>query len=206
MPKVKVPRKNISLDMTAMCDVAFLLLTFFMLTTKFKPEEPVQVKMPSSISETTLPDDGKLQLAVGADGRIFMGVDGQPTRLKMLEEIGKKYNMTFTDAEKFEFAKMDAFGTPLNGLKQLLALSTTERNKVKQPGLPCCDSLNTELTDWVLYARATAPDQKLKVAIRSDVDTDYEVVKKLIATLQAQKINKFNLVTSPEAKPKPKAN
>ncbi|MEY4291989.1 MAG: hypothetical protein RIQ61_366, partial [Bacteroidota bacterium] len=33
MPKVKIPRKSTVVDMTAMCDVAFLLLTFFMLAT-----------------------------------------------------------------------------------------------------------------------------------------------------------------------------
>ncbi|RPI68323.1 MAG: biopolymer transporter ExbD, partial [Ignavibacteriales bacterium] len=41
MPKVKVPRKSTLIDMTAMCDVAFLLLTFFMLTTQFKSDESV---------------------------------------------------------------------------------------------------------------------------------------------------------------------
>ena len=56
MPKVKLPRKSTNIDMTAMCDVAFLLLTFFMLATKFKPDEPVVVKTPSSISEIPLPD------------------------------------------------------------------------------------------------------------------------------------------------------
>ena len=56
MPKVKMPRKSTNVDMTAMCDVAFLLLTFFMLATKFKPEEPVTVVTPNSISEIPLPD------------------------------------------------------------------------------------------------------------------------------------------------------
>ncbi len=46
MPKVKMPRKSTLIDMTAMCDVAFLLLTFFMLATKFKPDEPVAVVTP----------------------------------------------------------------------------------------------------------------------------------------------------------------
>jgi biopolymer transport protein ExbD len=34
MPKIKVKRKGTWIDMTAMTDVAFLLLTFFMLTAK----------------------------------------------------------------------------------------------------------------------------------------------------------------------------
>ena len=40
MPKHKPKRSAPSIDMTAMCDVAFLLLTFFMLTAKAKPQEP----------------------------------------------------------------------------------------------------------------------------------------------------------------------
>ncbi|MFM7710399.1 MAG: biopolymer transporter ExbD, partial [Ferruginibacter sp.] len=34
MPKIKIPRKSTNIDMTAMCDVAFLLLSFFILATK----------------------------------------------------------------------------------------------------------------------------------------------------------------------------
>ncbi|MGH7454076.1 MAG: ExbD/TolR family protein, partial [bacterium] len=45
MPKIKKARVGIKLDMTPMVDVAFLLLTFFMLTTQFKPTEDVTVEL-----------------------------------------------------------------------------------------------------------------------------------------------------------------
>jgi len=44
MPAVKVKRMGIAIDMTPLVDVAFLLLTFFMLTTKFKPQEEVEAE------------------------------------------------------------------------------------------------------------------------------------------------------------------
>ncbi len=75
MPHAKLPRKSTHIDMTAMCDVAFLLLTFFMLATKFKPEEPVVVKTPSSISEIQLPDVDIMLLTVDTKGRIFFQID-----------------------------------------------------------------------------------------------------------------------------------
>ncbi|MCE7857938.1 MAG: biopolymer transporter ExbD, partial [Ignavibacteria bacterium CHB3] len=75
MPKVKVPRKSTLIDMTAMCDVAFLLLTFFMLTTQFKADESVIVDTPSSISEIKLPDTDILNITVSNDGRVFFHID-----------------------------------------------------------------------------------------------------------------------------------
>jgi biopolymer transport protein ExbD len=46
-----------SLDMTPMVDLAFLLVTFFMLTASFRMAEPVTVDPPSSIGQVTLPDN-----------------------------------------------------------------------------------------------------------------------------------------------------
>ena len=43
MAKVKMSKKATSIDMTAMCDVAFLLLTFFILTATAKMPEPLPV-------------------------------------------------------------------------------------------------------------------------------------------------------------------
>ena len=42
MSRIKIPRKSTAIDMTAMCDVAFLLLTFFILTAKLKQQDPLQ--------------------------------------------------------------------------------------------------------------------------------------------------------------------
>jgi biopolymer transport protein ExbD len=197
MPKIKVPRKNISLDMTAMCDVAFLLLTFFMLTTKFKPQEAIVVDMPSSVSEIKLPDTDVMIISVDKRGSVFFGIDGQNTRLTMIDKISKVYNIEFSDEEKNEFALMPSFGAPVSALKSVLKAGSDQRVKL-QSGIPV-DSLNNELKDWVLQARLSNP--KFRIAIKGDKDVDYEVVSKVVATLQQQNINKFNLITNMENKP-----
>jgi len=198
MPKIKVPRKSISLDMTAMCDMAFLLLTFFMLTTKFKAQEPIAVDMPSSVSEIKLPDKDMLTISVDKKGGVFFGVDDQNTRRLLLEKMAQKYNISFTPSEIQEFSLIPTFGASVASLKGILNLNNVDRGKLVQPGIPT-DSVHNELKDWVMLARLSNP--RLRIAVKGDRDVDYDVVKNVIATLQEQNINKFNLITSLEAKP-----
>ena len=198
MPKVKIPRKSTSIDMTAMCDVAFLLLTFFMLTTKFKPDEAVIVDTPSSISEIKLPETDILQIMIDAKGRVFFGIDGQPTRMKMLEKMAAKKNIAFSEEEKARFSLVSNFGVPVANMKQFINLSQEERNKVDQPGIPI-DSLHDELGEWVLYARQSNP--AFRIAIKGDREAAYPVVKRVFDILQERQINKFNFITSLETTP-----
>jgi len=205
MAKVKVPRKTILLDMTAMCDVAFLLLTFFMLTTKFKPDEPVAVDTPGSVSQTILPDSDILVISVDKDGHVFMGVDNERTRVAMLEKMAGLHQIAFNPAEQTQFRLTSTFGTPMNNLKTVLNATGPERTKLQQ-GIPT-DSLNNQLKDWVSYARVAHvetvkdPNKQLRIVVKADKETKYEVVKKVIDTLMEQNLNKFNLITSLESMP-----
>ena len=70
MPKVKIPRKSTNVDMTAMCDVAFLLLTFFILATKQKPPEVLAVTPPSSVSSKAAPDKS-IMITMTTEGKVF---------------------------------------------------------------------------------------------------------------------------------------
>ena len=195
MPKVKIPRKSTSIDMTAMTDVAFLLLTFFMLATKFKPDEPVMVDTPSSVSEIKLPDTDIMLITIDKENRVFFAIDGQQTRLGLLNKMSEIYKITFSDEEKKEFSNMSSFGVPIAELKGILNMKAEERLKYKQSGVPC-DSLKNELADWVWQARLT--NNNLRVAIKGDQETNYPVVKEVIATLQEKKVNRFNFITSME--------
>lgn len=195
MPKVKVPRKSTSVDMTAMTDVAFLLLTFFMLATKFKPDEPVVVDTPSSISEIKLPESDVIQLTIDKDGRVFFGVDGQQTKEELLKRMGEKYKVTFTPEQIKEFSLMSTFGVTVAQLPALLNMKSEDRLKAPQSGVPC-DSLNNELADWIWQTRLI--NNNVRVAVKGDRETGYPTVKRVIATLQEKKVNRFNFITSME--------
>jgi biopolymer transport protein ExbD len=77
----KKGRINIFIDMTPMVDVIMLLLTFFMMTTQFRPAESADVTMPTSNSEIKLPESDVMTVLVAKDGRIYLETD---TRTQML--------------------------------------------------------------------------------------------------------------------------
>src|SRR6478672_1314095 len=109
MPRVKIKRKSTAIDMTAMCDVAFLLLTFFILTATARQPEPLPVDTPSSTVTVKLPDTDISTLTVG-QGKVFFGVIGQDVRMNALQRMGEQFNITFTDQEKKRFALIESFG------------------------------------------------------------------------------------------------
>ncbi|MCZ6775123.1 MAG: biopolymer transporter ExbD [Ignavibacteria bacterium] len=89
MPRIKVRRVGIRIDMTPLVDIAFLLLTFFMMTTQFKPLEEVEIILPSSHSEFKLPESDVMTINIGEDGRIFLGFDSQILRGRLFGEENK---------------------------------------------------------------------------------------------------------------------
>lgn len=198
MPKVKVKRHGVSLDMTAMCDVAFLLLTFFILTTKFKPNEAMAVDTPTSISNLPIPESDLITISIGKEGGIFFGVDAQPVRETILKKIAQEKGFTLNEKQIQNFKLIDSFGLPIAALPGYLNLEGPEMSKVEQKGIPC-DSIVNELSTWVIQARYANP--KVRIAIKGDKETDAKVVSKVIATLQDQNVNRFNLITGLEAKP-----
>jgi biopolymer transport protein ExbD len=204
MAKVKSHKPAGAIDMTAMCDVAFLLLTFFILTATAKVPEPLAVETPASTVQTKLPETDLATLTVG-NKKVFFGVKGREVRLKTLEFMAQQYKISFTEKEKLEFSLMEEFGVPIEALKQILAMKGSDRNKEGlQPGIPH-DSLNNQLKDWIYTARQANIDvskKELNFAIKGDALEEYPQIKKVMDILQDQKINSFNLVTGLRAKPK----
>lgn len=204
MPHAKLPRKSTNIDMTAMCDVAFLLLTFFMLATKFKPDEPVIVKTPSSISEIPLPDIDVMLLTVDPKGRIFFSIDNKLMRKQLIDDINSDKNLGLTDQEKNAFAIGSSVGLRFDQLKSYLAMPPDQQKNMEkdEPGIPSDTSVlapNNELASWIKSARINNP--KLRICIKADGDASYPSVSKIIKTLEGYKIFKFNLITNLKAIP-----
>lgn len=201
MPKAKVARKSTSIDMTPMVDLAFLLITFFMLTVKFRPEEAVEVVMPSSIATTPLPAQNILQIQISKDGRAFVGVSDQATRDGMLEKVAKKKGLEFTEPEKALFRAMEQVPVRIENLKEYLNKRPEDQRKILKAtqGVPY-DSTDNQLDLWVLNARLTNPG--LRIAIKADQDTPYPAVRQIVNTLKKQRANRFNLITTQEADPR----
>ncbi|NUY82609.1 biopolymer transporter ExbD [Flavobacterium sp. MAH-1] len=198
MAKVKMAKKSTSIDMTAMCDVAFLLLTFFILTATAKQPEALPVDTPNSTVQTKLPDSDLATIIIGENGKVFYGVTGRDVRVKTLEYMDEKYKVGFSDADKQKFALIENFGVPIQNLKQIINMTSSERNqKGLQPGIPK-DSTDNQLADWILNSRKAIRDlhdKDLNIAIKGDAKEEYPQIKKVMDILQEQKVNSFNLVT-----------
>lgn len=211
MPKHKPKRGAPSIDMTAMCDVAFLLLTFFMLTAKSKPQETVIVDTPSSISETKLPDAGTLTVLVSKEGKVFLDMAGSHTRTELISDVNTRYNLGLTQEDAVRFANVGSFGVSRAQLKQWLRMEPAERGKIQTDGIPIdtADINKSELADWIHNARLAQfrlkQEGKVKdeyvMVVKADADTPYESVQKVINTLVDINVNKFNLITTSEGKP-----
>jgi biopolymer transport protein ExbD len=198
MARIKIPRKSTAIDMTAMCDVAFLLLTFFILTAKLRQEDPLRVDVPASSVKVNVPDVDMATITVG-HGKVFFGVEGTDIRKSLLEEMGKKYTINFTPEEIQKFSLIPTFGVPVNSLKQYLALSTDDKKKYTQPGIQIDSTNNSELFNWIYQARIVTKNlhnKELRFAIKGDSREQYPEIGHVIDVLQKQAVNKFSLITA----------
>lgn len=201
MPKIKMHARSPRVDMTPMVDLFSLLLTFFMLTATFRPMEPAPVDTPYSISEKPIKDANFMTVLISADNRVFFNFDNGPDtilhfRPKILAEMGKRYEMTFTPEELRKFEKgSEAFGVPILDMHKYLAAKDAKEREKLEVGIPL-DSLDNQLALWVLFARQVNP--AITTMIKGDANVEYPTIKKVLDIFQDKNVNKFSLITNLE--------
>ena len=218
MAEVQSSKGSPTLDMTPMVDLAFLLVTFFMLTATSRVTEPVIVDTPSSTADKLLPKNVIL-ISIDDKGHAFYNINDSDVRKRTLQKMAQQYRMEFTPKEIEIFGGMTSIGVPMASLKKYINMEDADRVKSKSPGVPHLDSLKNELADWIQFGRIEAAKQaqseKLKAEklgrefkyeplrfdIKADGDAVYISVKKVIEVFTDLDIYSFNLITDLEQGP-----
>lgn len=206
-----------ALDMTPMVDLAFLLVTFFMLTASFRMAEPVVVDPPSSIGQVDLPDN-HIMVTIDNSGRAYFGISNSTAKMNALREMAKRYKVDFTEEQIVKFSGLPSFGVDLKDLPKYIDCTEDERKKFQpQKGVPL-DTItpNNQLKDWInlggteavrVYEAAKAKSkesnaefkaEKPRYAIKCAAKTKYIFVKDVIKTFTDLKLYQFNLITTLE--------
>lgn len=198
MQKPKIPRKDTFIDMTAMCDVAFLLLTFFMLATKFKPDEPVVVRTPASTSTKQIPE-GFMLITLDKAGRVFYSVDNLNAKKQIIDQINEDKGLNLTEEEKSNYVIGAAVAVPFSQLKSYLQMTVSEQEQynTQAQGIPTDttgDYDTNELAYWITTSRYYL-DKGGRIAIKADGEAQYPEVQKVISTLGKLKIFRFSFIT-----------
>src|SRR5438132_9371292 len=74
--------------MTPMVDVAFLLLTFFMLTTSLMRHEAMEINIPPDSSSIQVPENNLLMLLVNSENTIFWNIGREAPVRVALDGLG----------------------------------------------------------------------------------------------------------------------
>ncbi|MFN5442553.1 MAG: ExbD/TolR family protein [Flavobacteriia bacterium] len=219
MPKIKMPKGTPSIDMTPMVDLAFLLVTFFMLTASFRNAEPVTVETPSSISDKIIPEN-ILMVTLDKDGRVFFNLSDPEARKEMLNNMLQKYKVGLSPEKIEEFSFMSTFGCTMQELPAYMNTEAAKRASFPTEGIPT-DSTKNELLDWLSFAANAAgntgrtafeeaklkggepkmEDFKPKFILRVDSKTLYKDAQVVIDVFRELNLNNLNFVTSAEALP-----
>ena len=199
MGRAKIKRGSTNVDMTAMCDVAFLLLSFFILTGQFKPAEAVEVSPPNSVSNLHAPQKDAFTVSIDKDNRVFLNLTDD-IKGDIWDELVTEKNLKVTPADKNYFLSTDFVGVPFSQLLEFIKIPSDQKKNIKMPGIPT-DSSNNELQAWIQAAQTAGQGKVLHFLIKGDNSSKYPTFSSVISAFKKNDIYKYNLVTNAEDVP-----
>lgn len=198
MGRAKLPRKSTNIDMTAMCDVAFLLLSFFILTTKFKPAEAIAVTTPNSVAAKVAPDKDIVMITIDKDGKVFITMDDEQKKEAVCTYLNTTLNLNMNVAA---FKKAGFYGAPFSSMASFLSLPEEQRKGDKLPGIPVLDSTDNQMNVWMRAIKDAYLGSKMNLLVKGDNAAKYPAFKAVIDAFKKNDELKFQMITNPESVP-----
>ena len=203
MSRPKIARKSTSVDMTAMCDVAFLLLSFFILTAKPKASENINVVTPSSVSSKIAPEKDVTLISITKDGKVYLSMDNKDVKGEVANQLNANNGADLSPADIAAFKKAEFFGTSISQLKSFLQIPSDKVKADALPGIPVTDTLHNELTSWMraVVAASASTNTKLDILLKGDNDSKYPAFRSVKTALLKNDQPKFQMITNAEGIP-----
>ncbi len=200
MGRAKIKRGSTNVDMTAMCDVAFLLLSFFILTTKFKPSEAIEVSPPSSVASKVAPEKDAFLVSISKEGKTFIQMSDDAMKEDIINELSTEKGLNLSPEDVKYFKASTFIGVPLSQLNQFTRVPLDQIKNFKLTGVPY-DSTNNELQAWITAAQNAYKGRKINYLIKGDNNAKYPAFKGVIEAFKKNEIFKYQLITNPEGIP-----
>lgn len=204
MPHVKMARKSTDTDMTPFVDIAFLILSFFIMATKFKPPEPITITTPNSVSSDILKEENAMLITIDKDSKVYVSISAKKDQEKLttiIEDLNTTRTLGLSAAQVQNFKKTLVVGVPFGSLKTLLDVPAEKQASITQPGIPVLDTLNNELIWWIGATKRAFAGEKLLYLIKGDNNSKYPTFEAVINAMRKNEEFKYNLVTSQEGAP-----
>jgi biopolymer transport protein ExbD len=204
MPSVKLPKKSTFTDMTPFVDIAFLILSFFIMATKFKPPETVTIETPGSVLTQELPKTNAVMISFDSLSRVFFTVLSEKDESKyatIIEGINNSQKLGLTPSEIANFKNVYMTGVPFSNLKQILGQDAKLHKPETWAGIPVLDTANNQLEWWIRESITAFRNEKLDFLIKGDNDAKYPAFEAVLNALKKNEQFKYKLITSLDGVP-----